>query len=244
MRDDSQPAAQPEVSQSTGHSILEAVGPQTGTATHRQTRRGFLAATASAAAVALAGCLSRGNGADPGDQAPGQPLPVPSKGDPDANVTVKVYEDYMCGGCLYYHSNVRPDVESEYVEPGAVHYEFHDYPLPVDKDLSWAAASAARAVQDIAGEDAFWTYQDRLFTEQSDLDQDKLVSLAEGLVNDSSDIREAVEEQAYHETVDHYRSQGSDYGVERTPEIVIDGELIGWDEIAFEPIQSTLDGKL
>ena len=114
----------------------------------RPTRRDVLVAGVGLAG-ATAGCLSNATeddgtptstGAGAGDL-----LPTPVAGDPDADVTVAVYEDYACPHCRTYSEEVFPQVEEIYLSAGTVRYEFHDFPIPVDETVSWQAASAARA---------------------------------------------------------------------------------------------------
>lgn len=206
-------------------------------------RRRFVAAVAVGSAGALAGCLS--NGRDAGEQAPGQPLAAPVKGNPDADVTVRAYEDIACPHCATYQTEVLPQVEDEYLDSGAIRYEFHDTVLPVDKRVSWEAASAARSVQDRGGESAFWEYLDALFENQSSLDPETYEQLAADLSVDEVGVREDATEQAYDETVSHYTSEAEDEGIDSTPTVVVNGSTVEWGgEIAFGPVADAIDETL
>lgn len=206
-------------------------------------RRRFVTAIAAGAAGALAGCLSNGRGA--GEQAPGRPLAVPTKGDPDAAVTAAVYEDVGCPHCATYQTDVLPAVEREYLESGEVRYEFHDLIIPADDRTPWEAASAARSVQDRGDESMFWAYLDGLFENQDDLGPEMYEALAAELELDGTAVREDATEQAYDETVSHDTSEAEDAGVDGTPTVVIDGSVVEWgDEIAFEPVAEAIDEAL
>lgn len=208
-------------------------------------RRQFVAAVAVGSVGTLAGCLSGGR--DPGEQAPGQPLSVPVKGDPDADVTVKTYEDIACPHCATYQTNVFPEIESKYLDPGTIRYEFHDMVLPVDEQVSWEAASAARSVQDRGGESVFWQYLDALFENQEDLNPDLYEQLAADLAVDAGSVREDATEQAYDETVSHYTSEAEDDGISGTPTVVVNGSAVEWGEdegITFDPVAEAIDAEL
>lgn len=207
------------------------------------TRRQFVTATATGAAGTLAGCLS--NGRDPGEQASGQPLSVPLKGDPEAAVTVKVYEDIACPHCATYQTEILPQIESKYLDSDEIRYEFHDMVLPVDKQVSWEAANAARSVQNRADDSVFFQYLGALFENQGDLSPEMYEQLAAELTVEESGVREDATEQAYDETVSHYTSEAEDEGIDSTPTVVVNGSTVEWgDEIAFDPVAAAIDDAL
>ncbi|WP_424004574.1 DsbA family protein [Haloarcula salina] len=215
---------------------------------NRRTRRGFL--TASLAALgATAGCLGGGSGSNTPTNsgtptptpAPGQPLSTPVAGDPEADVTVAVYEDYACPHCQTYAEQVYPKVRETYISEGTIRYEFHDFPIPVDETVSWQAASAARAVQDEAGDEAFFTYSERLFANQSSLGPDAYAALTDGLSVDGETVRAAATGELYRPTVAKDRQNGIDRGVGGTPAVFVNDDPVEWQEIAFEPLQSAIE---
>ncbi|KOX93023.1 DsbA family protein [Haloarcula rubripromontorii] len=209
----------------------------------RFTRRGFLSAT-TVALGALAGCVGGGSesaGTETPTPAPGQPLSTPVAGDPEADVTVAVYEDYACPHCATYSESVFPEVQDDYLADGTIRYEFHDFPIPVDEEVSWQAASAARAVQDTVGDDAFFTYSKRLFANQTQLGPDTYADLTEGLDVDGEAIRAAATGELYRPTVSGDREAGIDRGVQGTPAVFVNGEQVEWSEIAYEPVRAAIE---
>lgn len=214
-------------------------------------RRAFLAGT-TALATTTAGCL--GGGSDDGSEPPeigtiadsspptgDQPLPTPVAGDPDADVTVAVFEDYACPHCATYSLEVFPQVAADYLETDEIRYEFHDFPIPVDEQVSWQAASAARAVQAGAGTQAFYVYSERLFANQASLGPDTYASLTEGLDVDADTVRAAATERRYDGTVEAAKQTGLDRGVQGTPTVFVDGEPVQWSEIAYEPVRGAIE---
>lgn len=179
----------------------------------------MLGAAGAGAGVAAAGCLR--SGPDCSDT-----LPDPWRGKRDAAVVVEAYEDFACPHCKRYNLQYVPRLVSEYVEPGRIRYEHHDYPIPVASPASWTAANAARAVQDLADREAFWTYVHRLFEEQSRLGLDLYESLAEEVGAPPTEVRAAAEERSYDDTVRCDKQTGSDRGVQGTPWVFVDGERV------------------
>lgn len=216
----------------------------------RFTRRAFIAGGVAVAAGS-AGCLSGGTeqstppelGDIAATSTPGTDgtLPTPVAGDPDADVTVAVYEDYACPHCGTYSLEVFPQVASEYLEPGTVRYEFHDFPIPVDETVSWQAANAARAVQVAAGPQAYFEYSEALFANQSSLGPDTYASLADDIGVDGATVRQAATDRSYDETVGADRQAGQDRGVTGTPTVFVDDSPVQWSEVSYEPVRDAIE---
>ncbi|WP_324662215.1 DsbA family protein [Haloarcula sediminis] len=216
----------------------------------RFSRRAFIAGGV-AVATGSAGCLSGGEDQSETPElgeiaATSTPsgdgrLPSPVAGDPDADVTVAVYEDYACPHCATYSLDVFPQLASEYLEPGTVRYEFHDFPIPVDEAVSWQAANAARAVQAVAGPQAYFEYSEALFGDQSNLGPNRYAALAEEFDIDGETVRQAATEERYSETVSADKQGGQDRGVSGTPTVLVDGSPVEWQEIAYGPVREAIE---
>jgi protein-disulfide isomerase len=188
----------------------------TSTRTSRRAVLGALAATA--------GCLGPSSDRSSPSGTVVESLPAPVQGDPEADVTVMVFEDFSCPHCADYSLEVLPDLEAEYVEPGVARYEHHDFPIPVDGRWSWAAAGAARAVQDRVGDDAFFEYATLLFENQGDYSMDLLGSLADQVGADPEAVRRAADTGTYRPVLEADRQRGEEMGLEGTPEVYVNGE--------------------
>jgi len=216
----------------------------------RFTRRAFVAGSVAVAA-GIAGCSSGG------DEQSTQPelgdiaststpstdgtLRSPVAGDPDADVTVAVYEDYACPHCGTYSLDVFPRLASEYLEPGTVRYEFHDFPIPVDETVSWEAANAARAVQAAAGPQAYFEYSEALFANQSSLGPETYASLADDIGVDGPTVRGAATDRSYDETVSEDKRGGERRGVTGTPTVFVDDSRVEWNEVSYEPVRDAIE---
>jgi len=186
-------------------------------------RRAFLRTGAGALTIGIAGCLGTGTEA----QGPTvDSLPTPTLGPADAPVTVAVYEDYACPHCQHYVQDTFPQLRSQYVADGVVHYEHHDFPIPVDPDWSYPAASAARAVQDSVGVDAFFQYSTKLYDHLGNYSLDVIGRLASDVGADPEAVQTAATDLRYKPVLDADRSKGIEAGVKGTPTVFVNGTAL------------------
>ncbi|WP_049925743.1 DsbA family protein [Halopiger goleimassiliensis] len=180
------------------------------------TRRSFLGtAAATGVGAAGAGCLG-------GSDAPNPPV----NGDPDADVTVTVYEDFACPHCLQFKLGVYPVLEEQFLNSGEIRYEFRDYPVPVDRTWSWAVGSAAREVYETEGNDAFWSFASEIYKYQMSYNFETIATVADEVGADGESVREAAEEDRHRSTLEDNKSHGQGNGVQGTPSVLVDGELV------------------
>jgi protein-disulfide isomerase len=231
------------------------------------TRRQVLAAAGVAGVAGLAGCTggstptaddqggggdgtrNGGGGGNGGGETPAPRLSPPVKGDPEAGVTLAVYEDFACPHCRDYNANGYPELAEEFVDTGQVRYEHRDLPIPVLDPGSFEAANAARAVQDRHGDGAFWDYADALFANQDALGSETpalYADLAADLGYEGEPVRADAVDQAYADTVGGDRERGVDAGVEGTPGFVVDGEVVtsGFGDSTVETVRSAIEERL
>lgn len=208
----------------------------------RSTRRAFLGGLTVAGTVGLAGCSALSGGETPTDtiDPDAETLPTPVRGDPDADVTVEVFKDYACGHCAAYTLQVFPALQTEYIDPGTIRYEYYDRPLPLSVE-SWRAPNAARAVQDTVGVDAFWTFSHGLFANQGRLGPSLYAALASEVGADPDTVRSAAADRSYDATVRSSRQYAIDQGVDATPTIIVNGTML--DSYGFDAISQAIDAE-
>jgi len=223
-----------------------------------RTRRGFLATAGALTAGALAGCASTGGGGGsstsnlthvdvkkPVDVSTVSSMPTPVRGDPQSSVTVAVFEDYACPHCAHYATEIEPKVIENYTKPGKVRYEHHDFPIPVSKTWSWAAANAARAVQDAEGDDAFFSYTHTLFENQTSYvgrgstGYDYLATVAQRLGADPTTVAKAAMGGKYDPVLKTDRQKGVTMGVKGTPTVFVNGSAT--KSYAYDTISAAID---
>jgi len=215
----------------------------------RPTRRHVLSGVAIGT-VALAGCAGgdengteNGNssneseqsgefdGADGGVAADAPELDdasVPVLGDPDAPVTLAVYEDFLCPHCRTYNEELFPDIATEYIDPDRIRYEHRNFPV-VHEQHSLEAASAAREVFEAYGNEAFWAYKSRLFDRQDEVRAnvtDLCGEIAEEMGLDGDAIQTAATERAHDDDTERDQSRGQERGIRATPTFVVDGNPV------------------
>lgn len=201
----------------------------------RLTRREALGGTAAVALGGVAGCLGSSSGETVDS------LPSPTLGPSDAAITVKAYEDFACSHCGTFSLQHLPDIVSEYVEAGDVRYEHHDFPF-VDAEWSWKTASAARAVQDTVGDEAFFEYSKLLYQNMNSYTLDLIESLAGEVDADPETVRSAASDLTYRPVLETDKQSGEDMGVQGTPTVFVDGEKAA--DYRFSTVSSLIDSKL
>ena len=215
------------------------------------TRRSYLTAVGGAAALgSTAGCLGGSasalpDGCDVGDLDSVSSLPRPALGPEDAAVTVDVFEDFACPHCQTFTEDVYPEIRSTYVDPGDVQYRFFDFPIPVDDTWSWAAASAARAVQDRADAETFFAFTEGVYANQGRLSEEGyqvVHDLADELGVDGCTVAAAAEQESYRPVVEADREEGVSREVPGTPAVYVDGDLL--DGYGLNTVDSAIQSRL
>ena len=155
------------------------------------TRRSLLAAGATVGVVGVAGCSGGGGGGGSNQIDTGQydcDLSEPSDpdldyrptlGNPDADVTVQVFEDFTCGHCASYTTDHFPTIREEYVDTGDVHYQHWDFPIPVNEQWAVPVASAARGVGVRNGDEAFFEFAATAYESQGNYSGEAVGAAAE-----------------------------------------------------------------
>lgn len=195
-------------------------------------RRAFLGSI-GAGAVVLAGCL--GNEVAAGSE------DTPVRGDPEADVTLEVYEDFLCPHCQSYNQQTFPAVEEQYLQPGLIRYEHRDFPFIGEE--SWQAVSAVREVFDEYGNEQFWPYKKELMAGGGQIESDApdiFGSIADDLELDSDTIQSAATDRVHDSAAEADKARGESLGITGTPSFVVDGELMDGPQAAFQRI----DGEL
>ena len=185
------------------------------------TRRSVLA---TGVVAGLAGCLGDD---EPTDEETTHAVPV--SGNPDAPVTMEVYEDFSCPFCGNFKHGIFPQIETEFLDPGDVRYEHRDFPIPVN-EWSRPVANAARAVQEEAGDEAFFEFTHEIYNHLGGYSYDVIESVADDLGYDGDAARDAAENESYDDVITADRERGESLGVGGTPTVVVDESIVEFDE--------------
>ncbi len=154
----------------------------------------------------------------------------PSVGEKDAPVKVVVFEDFKCPACKYFEERNLPKLKMDYIETGKVEFYFINFPF-IGPD-STTAAIASECVYE-QSEDSFWEYKTVLFRSQQDESKiwatpEFLTKLAQEYVPDVDTVkmRTCIDEKRYSKDVQNDLDMGRNAGVQGTPSVYVDGDLI------------------
>ena len=174
----------------------------------------------------------------------------PSKGDPDAPITIVEFSDFQCPFCGRFYEQTLPLVERDYIETGKARLVFRDMPL----DIHPQAPPAHIAAECADEQGRFWEYHDVLFDRQGEWSRlsgaaldGALAGYAAGLGLDDSFAECVRSPEAEREMRLDYE-QALAMGLTGTPTFLIGGN--GHDFVAISGAQpystfaSILDGML
>jgi protein-disulfide isomerase len=188
-------------------------------------------------------------------------------GNPKAEVTVIIYEDFQCPFCgaiagseasasLIQSLKQRdpswtpfiPEIINNYVKKGTVQFVYRDWAFLGPESIK--SAEAARCAGD---QGKFWQYHDYLFAHQNGENQGsfadpKLKSFAKDLGLNTVDFDKCLDGEKYTQAVADSRAEGNSAGVTGTPKgfIVKDGKIVGTIEGAesWATVKQKIDNAL
>ena len=154
-------------------------------------------------------------------------------GQDDAPTTLTFYEDPQCPICRDFEQQVGDDV-AQAVEDGDVKVEYRVVSfLDAASPNQWSsrAANALMVVQDLAGPEAFAAMHELLFENQpaegtEGPSDDQLVAWAVEAGAPEAAAREGIESGQFDQFVVNATDQMSKDGVNGTPTVAVDGELV------------------
>ncbi len=167
-------------------------------------------------------------------------------GDPDAPVTLEVWEDFQCPFCQRFTFQVEPQIVERYIKTGQVRLVFRNLAFLGDES-HWAAVAASLA----ADQDKFWPFHDYLFANlrgenQGSYSLDRLLEIGEAVELDMDAFRAGL-------TLDNARerfariqaeanAEASAAGINATPTVTVDGVPLQAPD--FETVAAAIDVAL
>ena len=142
-----------------------------------------------------------------------------------------VYEDFLCPFCGQLELTVRDQLDAA-VEAGEVSVEYRPLGfLERISDYSPESANAFAVVLDESGPEVAKAFHDLLFDNQPSEegpfpDADELVDLAVEAGATEADVRPGIEDMAFEGWVDAANDAASREGVNSTPTVLVDGEVV------------------
>jgi len=169
------------------------------------------------------------------------------KGDENAPISIVEFSDTECPFCKRFHSTMKQVVEAY---DGQVNWIYRHFPLTSLHSKAPKEAEATECAGELAGNDGFWAYIDRLFEitpANNGLQESQLYDIAQDVGLDANDFRECLNSGKYASKVRDHASQAQRAGGTGTPYSI----LIAGDEkipfsgaLPFEQLKTVIDSIL
>ncbi len=144
----------------------------------------------------------------------------PSKGSPNAPITIVEWADFECPACRA----ASPVIEEVIKENKDVRLVFKNYPLDAHPNAEQAARAALAA--DLQGK--FWEMHKALFASQMPLTESTLLQIAKDLGLDEAKFKDDMRSEEVADRVARDRKQGEAVKLRATPTIVINGRMFDY----------------
>jgi protein-disulfide isomerase len=159
----------------------------------------------------------------------------PSKGNPQAAVSVVEFTDFQCPNC----AQTQPVLEKLLAEYGnRLRLVVRDFPLSQHAD----ALKAAEAAEAARAQGKYWEYTALLFKNQGALGVDQLKSYATALGLDRAKFDAALDGGLHAEQVRRDVYDGERAGVNGTPAIFVNGRRVL--DHSYEGLKAAIDSTL
>jgi protein-disulfide isomerase len=157
-----------------------------------------------------------------------------SVGDPNAIVTIDVFEDFQCPACKSFTENIEPLVIENLVATGRARYVFHNYSFLDGNGAGNGGESdqAANASMCANEQDKFWEMHGTLYTNwngenQGAFSDRRLQAMAESLGLDMNAFNSCFGSNKYKADIQADFDLGQEMGVSGTPTVFVNGQRVG-----------------
>jgi len=155
-------------------------------------------------------------------------------GDPNAPVTIDVFEDFQCPACQFFTQSVEPLIIDYLVKEGKARLVFHNYPF-IDGDGAFNGGEsdqAANAAMCANEQDKFWEMQAIIYANwngenQGNLSNRKLQAFAETAGLDTDAFNACFSDKKYQDDIQTDFELGQQMGVSGTPSVFVNGQKVG-----------------
>jgi len=164
------------------------------------------------------------------------------RGDANAKVTIIEFSDFECPYCGRNFTQTFPKIDEKYIKTGKAKYVFRDFPLGFHQNAI-PAAIAANCVREQGGDEMFWSYHDKLYSNQKSLDAASLKKFAGEVGADEAKFKTCLDSQKFKDEVDKDMKDGQAVGVQGTPAFFVNGRLIS-GAVPFEVFEKAIEEEL
>ncbi len=147
-------------------------------------------------------------------------------GPKNAKVTLVEYSDFECPFCKRHYDTMK-QIQAKY--PNDVRVIFRHYPLSFHQNAQ-KEAEASECVAELGGNDAFWKFHDKIFTQTTSngtgFALTGLGPAAKEVGVDQGAFQKCLDSGKYASKVAKEEQEGSDAGVQGTPGTFVNGKLV------------------
>jgi protein-disulfide isomerase len=157
-----------------------------------------------------------------------------SVGDPNAPVTIDVFEDFQCPACQFFTESIEPLVIENLVATGKARYVFHNYSFldgngAGNNGESDKAANASMCANE---QGKFWEMHNILYANwngenQGAFSDRRLQAMAESLGLDMDAFNACFDANKYEAEIQADFDLGEEMGVTGTPTVFVNGARVG-----------------
>lgn len=153
-------------------------------------------------------------------------------------ITVVEYADLQCPGCGNFARNHLARLISDYVDTGKIRYVYRHYPL----NSHPRAIPMAEAAECVANQDgaAFFDFVEEVFSDQSDLSDQRARDIAESLGVELSEFDDCLAADAELLRINEDRTSGDALDIEVTPTFFVEDTKIGQGGMTVTDIAEAL----
>jgi protein-disulfide isomerase len=158
------------------------------------------------------------------------------KGNPNAPIVIIEYSDYECPFCKQFHTTMN-QIMDEFGINGQVAWVYRQFPLVQLHPNSSMLSEAALCVGDIGGNEAFWKFTDRIFSDRdisAPVNVTRLPTYAEEAGVDITDYLSCMSSGRMEEDVMASLEEGFNIGARGTPYTII---MVGDQEAVIDGAQ-------
>ena len=154
-----------------------------------------------------------------------------SVGDPNAPVTIDVFEDFQCPACKRFTENTEPLVIENLVATGKARYVFHNYPFLDDQSPRKESDQSANAAMCASEQDKFWEMHSTLYANWNGenlgaFSDRRLQAMAESIGLDMDAFNSCFSANKYDAEIQADLQLGADMGVSGTPAVFVNGRPV------------------
>jgi len=174
-------------------------------------------------------------------------------GDPNAKVTIDVFEDFQCPACQYFTESIETVIIQNLVESGKAKYTFHNYPFIDGPSAREGGESdqAANASMCANEQGRFWDMHTIIYANwngenQGGLSNRRLEAMAESIGLDMTAFNNCFDANKYEDGIQADFEYGDQIGVSGTPSVFVNLTKVGQpDKIAtYQEIADAVEAAL